>query len=100
MSATENTNFYVYPSCDNASGLGSTFISQDLSARNIAVLEKLSSEFVRYSFCKYGGGTSSDGKTFFDFRYLSDTILTGVTLNTFNQDKPFPIGTIIEIFGS
>lgn len=66
----------------------------DISASNIAIYETISAHITEGSFFKYALLTTSKRRY-----YESGVKSTAINLYTYDADKPFPVGTFIEVYG-
>ena len=96
--ADYSTPIYMY--CVDGDSIGfvvadGNIATNDISARNIVIYESFSDHIVRGFFYKYGGEIA---KT--DCRYYVNGVKsTAINLHTYSADKPFPVGTFVEVYG-
>ena len=69
--------------------------TNDISARNVVIYESVSDHIVRGFFYKYGGEIAKTDCVY----YVNGVNSTAINLHTYSADKPFPVGTFVEVYG-
>lgn len=69
--------------------------TNDISARNVVIYESFSDHIVRGFFHKYGGAIAKTDCAY----YVNGVKSTAINLHTYSADKPFPVGTFVEVYG-
>lgn len=96
--ADYSTPIYMYCVDGDHGGFvipGGDIVTNDNSARNIVIYESVSEQITRGFFCKYGRNSAA-----VDFRYFGNGVKsTAINLYTYSADKPFPVGTFVEVYG-
>ena len=91
------TKVYIYPIGTERDSRGMTFeaATGDESASNVASARSDGDSFIQYEYTKYTGAPAADFR-----RYIpSGNVSTVVEICTYNNDKPLPIGTVVEVYG-
>ena len=91
------TPIYMY--CVDGDTVGFSISSanvvvNDASGRNTAIYETVSDHFAAGIFYKYGDINNTDCRYF-----ESGVKSTAIKLFTYDADKPFPVGTFVEVYG-
>lgn len=91
------TPIYIY--CVDKDTMGFAVLSKnivinDVTGRNIAIYESVSEHITRGFFHKYETITTSDC-----CYYENGVKSTAIKLYTYDADKPFPVGTFVEVYG-
>ena len=69
--------------------------TNDISARNVVIYESFSDHIVRGFFHKYGSAIAKTDCIY----YVNGVNSTAINLHTYSADKPFPVGTFVEVYG-
>lgn len=91
------TPIYIYCVDNDYSGfavLSKNIVINDSSGKNITIYESVSEHMTRGLFHKY------DTITISDCHYYENGVKsTAIKLYTYDVDKPFPVGTFVEVYG-
>ena len=74
---------------------GGDIANNDISARNVVIYESFSDHIVRGFFHKYGSAIAKTDCIY----YANGVKSTAINLHTYSADKPFPVGTFVEVYG-
>ena len=94
------TPVYIYPinPALDSTGLYFLAVAGDPSAANFASARTDGENFIWYSYNKYMSAVASPDKNF--RKYIpSGNVSTVMEIATYNNDKPLPIGTLVEVYG-